>query len=245
MVSLAQSLTDPNKKQFGLAYEIQNYYYHSIWMQGFGAKVFDDQGNPVLNSPEAVKALQYAINLQKNLKIVPEEVTNTLVTSLFNDGKAAMVINGPWFRGEIDPKIKYGVALLPVISEIGKPAVPFITVEGVIMSTKAKNKDAAFKVLDYFTNNATSLIFATTGGMISANKSVYLNKKIAADPIMMGFMAQAKLGIPMPNAPEMTMVWSPVSTAMNKAFLGALSPADALTEAQNSVLASIAMLKGK
>ncbi|MDD5382082.1 MAG: extracellular solute-binding protein, partial [Candidatus Margulisbacteria bacterium] len=177
LISLAKSLTDPAKKQYGLAYEIQNYYYHSIWMQGFGARVFDANGDPVLNSPEAIKALQFAIDLQQKEKIVPEEVTNTLVTTLFNEGKAAMVINGPWFRGEIDPAIEYGVALLPVISETGKPAIPFLTVEGIIMSVKSLNKEAAFKVMDYFTNNATSLVFATKGKMISANKSVYLNKE--------------------------------------------------------------------
>ena len=245
LISLAKSLTDPEKKQYGLVYEIQNYYYHSIWMQGFGGRVFDAQGNPTLNSPEAVAALQFAIDLQQKEKIVPEEVTNTLVTTLFNEGKAAMVINGPWFRGEIDPSIKYGVALLPVISQIGKPAIPFLTVEGIIISTQSQNKDAAFEVMNYFTNNASSLIFAAKGGMVSANKSVYLNKKIASDPIIMGFMAQVKQSIPMPNAPEMTMVWSPATTAMNKAFLGALSPADALTEAQDNVVAAIEKLRGK
>lgn len=245
LISLAKSLTDPAKKQYGLAYENQNYYYHSVWMQGFGARVFDADGNPTLNSPAAVKALQFAIDLQQKEKIVPEEMTNTLVTTLFNEGKAAMVINGPWFRGEIDPGIKYGVALLPVISETGKPAIPFLTVEGIIMSAKSQNKDAAFTVMDYFTNNASSLVFATTGKMISANKSVFLNKKIASDPLIMGFMAQVKQSIPMPNAPEMTMVWSPATTAMNKAFLGALSPNDALTEAQNSVISAITLLRGK
>jgi arabinogalactan oligomer/maltooligosaccharide transport system substrate-binding protein len=113
------------------------------------------------------------------------------------------------------------------------------------MSAKSANKEAAFKVMEYFTSNASSLVFATKGKMISANKSVYLNKKIASDPIIMGFMAQVKQSIPMPNAPEMTMVWSPVTTAMNKAFLGALSPSDALTEAQNSVISAISMLRGK
>jgi arabinogalactan oligomer/maltooligosaccharide transport system substrate-binding protein len=245
LIALAKTLTNPEKKQYGLAYEIQNYYYHSIWMQGFGARVFDVKGNPILNTSEAVAALQFAIDLQQKQKIVPEEATNTLVTTLFNEGKAAMVINGPWFRGEIDPKIKYGVSLLPVISPIGKPAIPFLTVEGIIMSAKSKNKDAAFKVMDYFSNNATSLIFATKGKMISANKSVYLDKKIKADPLITGFRAQVIQSMPMPNAPEMTMVWSPATTAMNKAFLGALSPADALSEAQKSVVSAIKRLRGE
>jgi arabinogalactan oligomer/maltooligosaccharide transport system substrate-binding protein len=245
MISLAKSLTNPAKKQYGLVYEIQNYYYHSIWMQGYGARVFDAEGNPTINTPEAVAALQYAIDLQQKYKIVPEEVSNVLVTTLFNEGKAAMTINGPWFRGEIDPRIKYGVALLPIISETGKPATPFLTVEGIIMSTRSKNKEAAFKVMDYFTNNATSLVFATKGKMISANKSVYLDKAILADPIILGFRAQVKQSRPMPNAPEMTMVWSPATTAMNKAFLKALSPSDALTEAQDSVVESIKRLREK
>jgi arabinogalactan oligomer/maltooligosaccharide transport system substrate-binding protein len=245
LISLAKSLTIPEKKQYGLAYEIQNFYYHSVWMQGFGARVFDDQGNPTLNTPEQVKALQFAIDLQQKYKIVPDEVTNTLVTTLFNEGKAAMTINGPWFRGEIDPKIEYGVALLPIISEVNKPAIPFLTVEGMILSTRSKNKEAAFKVMDYFTNDATSLVFATKGKMISANKSVYLNKLITADPQIVGFRAQVEQSLPMPNAPEMTMVWSPATTAMNKAFLGALSAQDALNEAQASVENSIKLLRGK
>jgi arabinogalactan oligomer/maltooligosaccharide transport system substrate-binding protein len=245
LISLAKSLTDPEKKQYGLVYENQNYYYHAVWMQGFGARVFDAEGNPTLNSPEAIRALQFAIDLQKKEKIEPEEVTNTLVTTLFNEGKAALTINGPWFRGEIDPNINYGVALLPVISEVGKPATPFLTVEGIIMSAKSSNKDAAFEVVNYFTNNAASLIFATKGKMVTANQSVYLKPKIANDPIIMGFLAQAKQSIPMPNAPEMTMVWSPATTAMNKAFLGALSPDDALTEAQNNVVSAVKLLRGK
>jgi arabinogalactan oligomer/maltooligosaccharide transport system substrate-binding protein len=49
----------------------------------------------------------------------------------------------------------------------------------------------------------------------------------------------------MPNVPEMTMVWSPATTALNKINAGA-SPKDALDTAQKAVEKDVAGLrKGK
>ena len=54
----------------------------------------------------------------------------TLIASLFNEGKAAMVFNGPWFIGEISPSVDFGLAVLPVLDEAGKkPMRPWLTIE--------------------------------------------------------------------------------------------------------------------
>ena len=76
-----------------------------------------------------------------------------LITSLFNEGKAAMVFSGPWFLGEIAKDIDYGVAPLPNLVEAGgKPMRPWMTVEGVFVSAQSKHKDAAFDFVKYLTD---------------------------------------------------------------------------------------------
>jgi len=51
--------------------------------------------------------------------------------------------------------------------------------------------------------------------------------------------------VPMPNLPEMTMVWSPATTAMNTITKKAATPKAAMDAAQKSVEADIAKLRGK
>ena len=47
----------------------------------------------------------------------------------------------------------------------------------------------------------------------------------------------------MPNYAEMTLMWSPVTTAMNKIVKGSASPEVALGEAQAKLTESIAALR--
>ncbi|MFN3201055.1 MAG: extracellular solute-binding protein [Bradymonadia bacterium] len=239
MVTLAKSLTDKGKKQYGLVYENANFYFHGMWMQGFGGKVFSKKGKPTLASKAVVDSLAFAQNLAKKEGIMPQEVSGNLVSTLFNDGKAAMVINGPWFMGEISGNVKYKVAPLPTISASGKPATPFLSAEGVIMSAKAKDKKAAFKVMQYLTGSEAGKILATKGRQLVARKDVHADPAVKGDPLLAAFRKQLKHSRPMPNTPAMLMVWTPATTAMNKVINGDTAPADAAKAMQAEVEALV------
>lgn len=238
MIAVAKKFTDPKSGKYGLVYENANYYYNACWMQGFGGRVFDKNNHPIINSPECVRSFQFSQDLFLKDKIVPPEVSNILVTTLFNENKAAMVISGPWFRGEIAKDIHYKVALLPIISETNTRALPFMSSEGVMMSAKSKNKDAAFKVMKYLVNDESAYIMAKIGKQPVANKSVYSHKDIADDPFLPIFKKQIKYSIPMPSIPQMTFVWSPASSAIN-AVINGESPKKALDKAENTVLKNL------
>jgi arabinogalactan oligomer/maltooligosaccharide transport system substrate-binding protein len=47
----------------------------------------------------------------------------------------------------------------------------------------------------------------------------------------------------MPNYAEMTLMWSPVTTAMNKIVKGASTPEAAMGEAQKGVMEGLAALR--
>ncbi|MCI0442277.1 extracellular solute-binding protein [bacterium] len=245
LVAAAKKLTDQKAGKFGLAYSYADFYYHAALMNGFGGGVFDAQRRPTLNSPPNVKSLEYLMKWFDTDKILPAEPSTALITSLFNEGKAAIVFSGPWFLGEIAKGIDYGLALLPKIDESGKPMKPWMTVEGMYIAASSKSKEAAYDFLKYCTDVPSAKILAIEGRQTPSNKNVYNDAKVGADPILKAFRQQVEAAVPMPNLPEMTMVWSPATTAMNKLTRKAATPKAAMDEAQKAVEADIARLRKK
>jgi len=246
LVAVAKKLSDPKAGRFGLAYSYADFYYHAALMNGFGGRVFDPGPKPVLNAPENVKSLELLMRWFEKDGILPAEPSTALITSLFNDGKAAIVFNGPWFLGEIAKSVDYGLAPLPTLDEAGgKPMRPWMTVEGVYIAAPSKNKDAAYDFVKYVTDLPQAKILALEGRQTPSNKSVYDDPKVKADPILAAFRKQVDVAVPMPNVPEMTMVWSPATTAMNTIVKKSSTPKAAMDFAQKKVEADVAALRKK
>lgn len=242
---LAKSLTDPATGKFGLAYAYSDFYYHAALMNAFGGGVFDAANKPTLNSAANLKSFEFLMKWIFTDKIVPLEPSTALITSLFNTGKAAMVFSGPWFLGEVADSVQYGLAPLPTIDAAGgKPMRPWMTVEGVYVAAPSKNKDAAYDLAQYLTDTPAAKVLAVEGRQTPANKAVYDDPKVGGDPVLAAFRKQVEVAVPMPNVPEMTMVWSPATTAMNTIVKKAATPKAALDQAQKEVKERISKLKG-
>jgi arabinogalactan oligomer/maltooligosaccharide transport system substrate-binding protein len=243
--TMAKKLTSAPAGKFGLAYAYSDFYYHAALMNGFGGGVFGPNRKPTLNSPQNVASLDYLMKWVGQ-GFLPAEPSVSLITSLFNDGKAAMVFSGPWFLGEIAKGVDYGLAPLPTISEAGnKPIRPWITVEGVYVAAPSKVKDAAFELAKYLTDVPAAKVLALQGRQTPANKGVYADAQVAGDPILKAFRQQVDVAIPMPNLPEMSMVWSPATTAMNVIVKKAATPKAAMDQAQKEVIERINSLLKK
>lgn len=244
LVSFAKSRTRASAGEYGLAYSFSDFFYHSALMNAFGGRVFDPGPKPVLDNPENIKALELLMRWYKQDKILPEEPSTALITTLFNGGKAAIVFNGPWFLGEISPDIDYGLAVLPTVTEAnGTPMKPWMTVEGVYVASPSKHKEEAYSFVKYLTSVEAAEIMALTGRQTPANKGAYKLAAITSDPVLEVIRAQAQTAVPMPNYPEMTMVWSPATTAMNLIVKGAATPAEAMASAQAKVAKDVARLR--
>jgi arabinogalactan oligomer/maltooligosaccharide transport system substrate-binding protein len=81
------------------------------------------------------------------------------------------------------------------------------------------------------------------GRQSPANKAVYDDPKIASDPVLKAFKQQVDVAVPMPNLPEMTMVWGPATTMMNAVTKHGATPKAGLDTAQAQVANAIAQLK--
>lgn len=226
LISLAKKITNPKTETYGLVYEAGNFYFHSAIFHAFGASVFDNNYRPAFITRESIESFKFLSHLLKQ-KIMPEEITSTLVTSLFNQNKAAFVINGPWFLGEIEKEVEFGVTLLPVLDRKSAPSIkeekrltPFLTVEAIIMSAKSNHKKEAFKLMKYITSDSQAEIRLREGNQTVSNKRLYEKDEIKSNPIIMAFFEQQKYSIPMENTPEMRMVWTPIQMALSKFIRG-------------------------
>lgn len=242
--TMAKKLTNVPAGKFGLVYWYSDFYYHAALMNGFGGGVFAGR-KPTMNTPQNVQSLDYLLKWI-NQGFMPAEPSTALITSLFNSGKAGIVFSGPWFLGEVDKSIDLGLAPLPTISEAGnKPMRPWITVEGVYVAAPSTNKDAAFAFAKYLTDVPAARVLALEGRQTPANKGVYADPAVANDPILKAFRQQVDVAVPMPNLPEMSMVWSPATTAMNTIVKKAATPKAAMDVAQKEVLERISSLLKK
>lgn len=247
LVKLAKSLTDADSGRYGLVYWYTNFYFHAALMNAFGGRVFDKDGKLVLNSPQTVASIKEMMKWYKQDRILPSEPSETLVSSMFNEGKAAMVFNGPWFIGEISPSVNYGLAVLPVIDEAGKkPMRPWLTIEGAYVSASSKQKEQAYDFVKFLASEEAGLVLALEGRQLHTNAAIYKDKRVNGDVVLNAFHEQLSSAEPMPNRAEMTMVWSPATTAMNKIVKGNATPEAALKEASDAIQESITALhKGR
>jgi arabinogalactan oligomer / maltooligosaccharide transport system substrate-binding protein len=243
MVKMAKALTNAQSGRYGLAYWYTNFYFHSALMNAYGGSVFDKDGKLVIDSPANVKSLNQMMEWYKKDAIMPTEPSEALIASMFNEGKAAMVINGPWFVGDIDKKINYGLAPLPMVDGAKKAMRPWLTIEGAYVAASSSKKEAAYELAKFLTSEEAGLVLALEGRQLHTNKAIYNDKRVSSDIVLKGFRDQLDSAEAMPNRPEMTMVWSPATTAMNKIVKGNASVEAALKEAAGTMSDSIAALR--
>jgi len=66
---------------------------------------------------------------------------------------------------------------------------------------------------------------------------------VAADPILKEFRQQVEVAVPMPNLAEMSMMWTPMTSAMAAAVQKSATPKAALDKAQAEVVEAVKLLR--
>lgn len=235
MVAQARRLTSPELGKFGLATWYTDFYYHAPLMHAFGGRLFGSSGQPTINSAPNVQSVALLKNWLRQ-GFLPAGPSTTLITSLFNEGKLAMVIGGPSFVERIAPAVPFGVVPLPTLDEAGgKPMRPWITVQGLHIAATSRNKTVAAQLAAYLTNLASARTLALEAKMIPAHHAVYQDPQLSSDWVLHGFRRQLDTAVPMPNHPALPRLWGPLSRALEAVVEKRESPQAALDAAQAAV----------
>jgi arabinogalactan oligomer/maltooligosaccharide transport system substrate-binding protein len=236
MVAQARRLTSPELGKFGLGTWYTDPYYHAPLLNAFGGSLFAADGRPTVNSAPNVQSAQL-LKTWLRQGFLPSPST-TLITSLFNEGKLAMVIAGPSFVERIAPSIPFTLAPLPKVEDAGgRPMRPWITVQGLHISATSRHKDVAAKLLRYLTDLPAARVLAIEGRLLPAHEASYRDPLLANDSMLQGFRKQLDTATPMPNVPGMSRIWGPLARALDAVVERRSSPQAALDEAQKEMTA--------
>ncbi|MDX2094296.1 MAG: extracellular solute-binding protein [Kofleriaceae bacterium] len=218
---------------YAIAYANTNLYGHAPWLFGFGGKVLQS-GRLAIATPEAAAAMAFARELVAT-GATPASAEGAYVATLFNEGKAATAISGPWFQADIAAGVPWKVTTLPIISASGKPAMPFLDAEGILMSSRAKDKDTAFIVMDALTSDLAAAERAQLTRQVVPNLHAYDDPQLRGDPVLAAFRAQLEHAVAMPKDPAMRVVWTPYETALGEVLAGRAEPGPKLLAVEREV----------
>ena len=224
---------------YALAYANVDLYGHAPWLFGYGGTIVDAAGKLAIATPEAAAAMAFARELVVK-GVVPDHAEGPLVATLFNEGKAATVMSGPWFVDDIAAGVPWRVTTLPIVSATGKPASPFLGAEGILMSARAHDKDAAFAVMDALTSDVSAIERARRAHQVVPNRRAYEDPEVGKDPALVVFRAQLEHTVAMPTGATMRMVWTPYKTALGEVLSGRAEPGAQLLSVEREVQSYLA-----
>jgi multiple sugar transport system substrate-binding protein len=142
-----------------------------------GGAAFDADGNVVINSPEAVASLEYYASFQEaGTGNTPSNLDAGWNGEAFGRGNAAMTVEGNWGIGylqETFPDLNWGVAELPTAPSGEKSTLAFTECWAVGANAEGATADAAWRLVNFFTNEAGATSVAEAGfGVMPARQSV-------------------------------------------------------------------------
>jgi maltose/maltodextrin transport system substrate-binding protein/arabinogalactan oligomer/maltooligosaccharide transport system substrate-binding protein len=149
---------------------------------------------------------------------------------LFETGKAACMITGPWALERFDNAgAKYTINAFPGETQ---DSSPFVGVQGFMINAFSKNKVLAQSFLtDYIATTPVMEALYLAGDRPPA----YLPAEGAMDDNAKAFAAIVPSGHPMPNITAMNAVWDAWGTAITTVFQQSATPADAAATAAKQV----------
>jgi arabinogalactan oligomer/maltooligosaccharide transport system substrate-binding protein len=232
---MSADINAADSTNYGLAL-YSDFYHPAGYLFGWGGQIFDENNHSAFGSPETVSFLNWLKDLTSKPGIYQQN-DDASISSLFKEGKAGMVINGPWALGDYQGALgadKVGVAELPVISENGDaPAKPFLGVKHIMLNSNDSDDQAALamKFAKFFTGADVGKILSDSAGHLPANTGV----DVSDNPIASAFVAQAANSTPIPTIPEMGQVWTPAQDMISKVISGDATAEDASAEAVKNI----------
>jgi arabinogalactan oligomer / maltooligosaccharide transport system substrate-binding protein len=244
-IALARQYTRdcPNNKSrdcYGLGYQADDAYHHAPWLHAYGGHILTKTGEPSIVTPQGIKAAELAYKLAGNHSkaVVPKELSYPLMVDMFQKGEISMVISGPWFMSQLKEGT-FGVTTFPTLN--GNPINPFLTIEGIYMSAKAKNRDMAYKVMDFLAKSQSSFFRAKKAGQLPVRRSVNRlmkndcakNNKCFYNTKFFGIFSKiSKTAVIMPATKEARIIWPPYTKALAAIIKRGVNPTTALKEAE-------------
>ena len=141
--------------------------------------------------------------------------------------------------------IDLGIAPMPTVDETGLQLAPYSGVQGIhVLKYAAEKKTAAVKeLLAALSKPEIGTALAVASGCAPANSECYDDALVANDPMVQVMRTTAEIAVPMPNIPEMDVMWTVVSNLLTDVNLSGKDIAASFESAKNQANSLIAGMK--
>lgn len=248
LIAMGKKLTkdldgDGKPDQYALVMNYNEPFWWIPFYGGFGGKVFDRNNKPSLDNPAAIKAYTLFSDLKNKYKIMPAECDYDIADNMFNQGRAAMIINGDWsWQKYIDsPDVEFGLAKIPKVDETGLWCSPMVSATGysINSSTTGETLEATKRVLTFLLSKDAQQRFTKEHKSIPSLLVLQNDPTVKNDPILKISAEQIAVGQPMPIIPEMRAVWDACRPALQNVSASAMTPQKAAAYQQKLALSKI------
>ncbi len=249
LTQLAQATIDEDgdgrPEQYGLVFNLLEPFWLVPWLGGFGGWVMDDASAPTLDSTAMVGALEFLNDLKKS-RVVPLECDYPLADTIFKEGRAAYIINGPWsWEGYREAGINVGLAPMPKVSATGIWPAPMTSAKcySVNRYLDPETHEVTAALLSYLTGTEVQIALAKGLSVMPGDKEASRNPDILNDPALLASQAQIEKGRLMPIVPEMRAIWDAMRPAYQSVMNGELEPEDAARQMQDRAATMIERMR--
>ncbi|MEW6280159.1 MAG: extracellular solute-binding protein [Candidatus Eremiobacterota bacterium] len=231
LVELARAAQAPGV--YGFYYELEDLYFSWPIFAAYGARLFQvhdgriDPTAPALDEPAAVRAASFLQSLRRE-GLIPVGATTDMAKSFYVEGRAGMILNGPWFLQDLrNAKVAY--AIEPIPGTRSHPAAPLVTVQGIMLNNRAVARENALRFLSFMARPGPQTRVALASGRPPAHREALAEagRDATVGPDLQAFARVIERGTPMPNHPAVSAVWAPMKQALELITTG-VDPAEQL-----------------
>lgn len=231
MVNMLDSVTvdldgDGTIDRYGLTWNYTEPYFFIPFLTGFGGWMMDSEGNPTLDTPEMVAAVQYLLDLRDKYHLIPGSTDYDTAEAMFKTGRAAAIINGPWsWSGYESAGINYGLARLPFNEKTGYWLSPIYSAKGysININTPEEKYPIVRSVVEYLTGPSMQTRMADELATIPVVESVLDSDAVRENQMLQLSLSQVESGRPMPTQPQLRQFWDGMRGPYQLIMNGAVS----------------------
>ncbi|MFH1842087.1 MAG: extracellular solute-binding protein [bacterium] len=230
---------------YGLVFNFIEPFWLAPWLGGYGGWVMDEAGNPTLDSEAMASAIEFLQRLKES-GVIPRECTYPVADTLFKEGKAAYIINGPWSWSDYrEAGIEIVITPLPMVTETGLWPSPMTSPKcySVNRYHDPATTECTRALLDFLTSTEAQVELALAAGVQPTDLAARAHPAVLADATLIASQRQIEKGRQMPIVAEMRAIWDAMRPPYQSALNGRLTSVEAARQMQERAERTIREMK--
>lgn len=205
-------------------------YYSLPYIWAFGGGMITDDNNIEIATQDSIAGIEFMMELIEKDAAQPslnfDNAYETMMTD-FKEGRAAMILNGPWATTDIldgpafeDPA-NFGIAAIPKgPGGQGSPTGG----QSLVISSYTDFPEESYTFIEFINTVESQLFMANEVGTLPTRTSAYNDNELQQNSMFQGFKSQLDVAQTRPVIPESSWLFGDFTTSLTDILLRNVKP---------------------